>query len=39
LLSAFPPGTPIDRLGIDDAVAAVAAMQTASPVLAKQVEL
>lgn len=39
LLSAFPPGTPVNRLGIDDAVAAVAAMQTASPVLAKQVEL
>ena len=31
LLGAFPPGTPIDRVGLDDAVAAVAAAHTPLP--------
>ncbi|MGL4543916.1 MAG: helicase C-terminal domain-containing protein, partial [Polymorphobacter sp.] len=34
LLTAFPGGTRIERLGIDDAVAAVRAMQTPLPALA-----
>ena len=31
LLGAFPPGTPIDRVGLDDAVVAVAAAHTPLP--------
>ena len=31
LLGAFPPGTPIDRMGLDDAAAAVAAAHRPLP--------